>query len=365
MPASSPLEAEIRRIIEVAGPMPVAQYMSLCLTHPAHGYYMSRNPFGGAGDFTTAPEVSQMFGELIGLWAAAVFRLMKSPPRLTLVELGPGRGTLMRDALRALKVVPDFRQSVDVHLVEISPRLEETQRETLADSEAPIAWHRTLDDVPTGPSLILANEFLDALPVHQAVKLQDGWHTRVVGLDASGNLSLGMTAEAIPHFERTLPPNVREAAIGSIFEWRADTIAFEIGRRVRKQGAALFIDYGHARSEVGDTLQAVGAHAFADPKSAPGLVDLTAHVDFQAFGQAAESMGVRTHGPITQGEFLRRLGIEARASALKARAPLDKALEVDAALRRLTQGGRTGMGELFKVMALGDPALGPLPGFEV
>lgn len=359
-----PLETEIRRIISIAGPMSVAHYMSLCLTHPQHGYYLTRDPFGSAGDFTTAPEVSQMFGELLGLWAAAVYRLMNSPSDILLVELGPGRGTMMRDVLRATQVVPEFRKALHIHMVEISPRLEQAQRDALAGFEAPMTWHRTLDDVPRGPSIILANEFVDALPVHQVVKQPKGWHERVIGLNSAGQFALGMSPDPVPHFERLLPQRLRAAPVGSVFEWRTDHLPLEIGRRVRDGGAALVIDYGHLQSDFGDTVQAIGEHAFADPKSAPGLVDITAHVDFEAFGIEAEDMGARIHGPLQQGEFLHRLGIEARAQALKARAAADKAAEIDAALTRLTQSGRTGMGELFKVMALADPKLGVLPGFE-
>lgn len=362
--SETPLEAEIRRIISVAGPIPVAHYMALCLTHPQHGYYVTQEPFGAKGDFTTAPEISQMFGELIGIWAASVFRMMGSPPHVQLVELGPGRGTMMRDVLRTTQVVPDFRKALAVHLVEISPRLEEVQRMALDGFDVPRFWHRTLDDVPQAPSIILANEFIDALPVHQAVKQKDGWHERVVGLGDAGELSFGLAPDPLPHFERLMPAALRGAPEDALFEWRTDNLPLEIGRRVRENGAALVIDYGHAESGIGDTLQAMGAHGYADPLSGIGEVDLTAHVDFEAFGQAAESMGAAIHNPVMQREFLHRLGIEARATALKQRATPAQAAAVDSAWLRLTEGGGTGMGELFKVMALADPKLGALPGFE-
>lgn len=359
-----PLELEIRRLIAAAGPMPVAQYVSLCLTHAKHGYYVTRDPFGAGGDFITAPEVSQMFGELVGLWAAAVWKMMGAPENVRLVELGPGRGTMMRDALRAMNVAPAFRKAIVVHFVEVSPTLEKAQRETLAKAGALIHWHRDLSEVPAGPVIILANEFLDALPVHQMIKHSDGWHERVVAINAAGNLVLGSSAHPVPNFERVLPKNVRAAPVGSIYEWRSDNVAFEIGRRVRDNGAALVIDYGHAKSDVGDTLQAIGQHAFADTLSAPGSVDITAHVDFEALGSAAESMGAAVHGPIDQRDFLLRLGIEARADALKAAALPEKKAEIESAIERLTQPGRTGMGRLFKAMGLADPKLGPLPAFE-
>jgi NADH dehydrogenase [ubiquinone] 1 alpha subcomplex assembly factor 7 len=359
------LEDEIRRLITVAGPMPVAQYMELCLSHPTHGYYMSRDPFGVSGDFITAPEVNQMFGELVGLWAASVWRLMDAPEAILLVELGPGRGTMMRDALRAAKVVPGFIAAADVHLVEISPALTQRQRETLAGLDVPKCWHRSLDDVPDGPLILLANEFFDALPVHHAMKLSDGWHERVIEIGAGGKLAFGLAPAPIPHFERALPRPLRAAPLDALFEWRSDHVALELGRRVaRFNGAALVIDYGHTRSEPGDTLQAVGTHSFADPLASPGSLDLTAHVDFQALAEAAESMGARVHGPLTQGEFLRRLGIETRAAALKAKTTVDKALDIDMAVTRLTEEDSMAMGRLFKVMAFANAKLGPLPAFD-
>jgi NADH dehydrogenase [ubiquinone] 1 alpha subcomplex assembly factor 7 len=289
----------------------------------------------------------------------------KYPENIRLIELGPGRGTMMADALRAAKVMPEFHRAIVVHLVEISPALQQLQRQTLESSAVPMLWHEKLEDVPDGPAIILANEFFDALPVHQAVKQDGGWHERVVTVDKDGNFSLGIAHGKLPHFEKILPPRVREAAVDSIYEWRADSTALEIGRRVaRTGGAALIIDYGHTASEVGDTVQAVGEHAYANPLVAPGLVDLTAHVDFQAVAQAAESIGGRIHGPVQQGEFLRRLGIDSRASALKKNAPPEKAGEIDGAVERLTGSGARKMGVLFKVLGIADPKLGALPGFQ-
>jgi SAM-dependent MidA family methyltransferase len=361
----APLEAEIRRRIAVGGPMSVAQYMELCLTDPERGYYATRDPFGAAGDFTTAPEISQMFGELIGLWAAATWRAMGSPGNFSLVELGPGRGTMMVDVLRAAKVVPDFRAAIDLHLIEISPALEHLQRQALGGGNLPVSWHRSIDDVPDRALIVLANEFFDALPVHQAVMCADGWHERVIKIGEDDKLHFSIDRDPIPLFDKLLPRRLRAAKIGEIFEWRADNIALEIGRRVaRRGGAALIIDYGHTESAIGDTLQAVGGHQFAEPLLAPGLVDLTAHVDFEALAQAAEGMGARVHGPVPQGEFLRELGVEERAAALKAAAPPEYADAIDAALVRLTSEDRTGMGRLFKAIAVADPRLERLPGFE-
>jgi len=360
----TPLEAEIRRRIEVGGPMPVAQYMSLCLTHPQHGYYVIRDPLGAAGDFITAPEISQMFGELIGLWACSVWRQMGAPEKVRLVELGPGRGIMMLDALRAVQVVPGFRAAIAVHFVEISPALEARQRQAFTGIDVPVEWHRTLDEVPEGPTIILANEFFDALPVQQAVMCADGWHERVVKIADANRLQFSNARDPIPLFDEMLPPAVREAKIGEIFEWRADQIALELGRRVvRANGAALVIDYGHSESATGETLQAVGSHCFVHPLTTPGQVDLTAHVDLQALGLAAESMNARLHGPIEQGEFLRRMGIAARAERLRMGAAPSEAAAIDAAYDRLTSQERTGMGRLFKVLGISHPKLGPLPCF--
>ena len=360
----TPLEAEIRRIIAVDGPMSVAAFMQLCLGHPAHGYYTTRDPFGRGGDFITAPEISQMFGELIGLWAVAVWQAMGSPARLALVELGPGRGTLMADALRATRVVPAFMAALDVHLVETSPVLRRLQQERLAALDVPVAWHGDVADVPEGPLIAIANEFFDALPVHQAVKAADGWHERMVGLEA-GMLAFALHPDPIPGFAPILPSRLAGAPAGAVYEWRSGDVAAGIARRVAGHGgAALALDYGHRESAPGETLQAVGRHGFVDPLATPGEVDLTAQVDFVALARTAEGAGARVHGPLPQGEFLRRLGIEARAAALRATATAAQAADIDAALARLTGGGREAMGELFKAIAFTDPRLGALPGFD-
>jgi SAM-dependent MidA family methyltransferase len=362
---ASPLEAEIRRRIQTAGPMPVRQYMELCLNHPTYGYYITRDPLGRSGDFITAPEISQVFGELIGLWAAAAWHLMGQPENVRVVELGPGRGTMMLDMLRAMRTVPTFRKAVVAHLVEISPALRHRQEEALAMSEVPTMWHETFDEVPEGPAIVVANELFDALPVNQAVKQFNGWYERVVEIDPDGNLAFGMSNDVIPLFDHLEPRTMRHAPIGSIYEWRADTLPLALGRRLAQQGgAALVIDYGHIESAAGDTLQAVGGHAFVNPLQSPGETDITAHVDFQALAQGAESMGARVTGPVEQAAFLRNLGIEKRAAALRAMAPRDKVAEFDSAIKRLTGEGTTEMGKLFKVVGFSNPAVGPLPGFE-
>ena len=359
----TPLEREIRRIIATDGPIPIAHYMGLALSHPVHGYYATRDPFGARGDFVTAPEISQMFGELIGLWAVAVWQLMGSPAALHLVELGPGRGTLMADALRASAVVREFRAALSVHLVETSPFLRRRQEDTLTALGAPLAWHRDMAEVPAGPAIVIANEFFDALPVNQAVKAPDGWHERMVGR-ADDRLVFALHPEPAPGFEHLLPQAVQTARVGAVFEWRSDAIVRELAQRVaRDGGVALAIDYGHAQSGAGETLQAVGAHRFVDPLAAPGEHDLTAHVDFQALAAAARAAGARVHGPQPQGAFLTALGIEQRAERLKMRATSEQARDIDAALARLTASGPDAMGELFKSIAFADPKLAALPGF--
>jgi len=359
----SPLQSEIRKLIKSSGPMPVWRYMELCLMHPQHGYYFSRDPLGREGDFTTAPEVSQMFGELLGLWAASVWKAIGSPPLLRLIELGPGRGTMMADALRALRVLPPLYQALSIHLVEVNPVLREKQRATLSGPRE-VSWHDTIDDVPDGPAIILANEYFDVLPIHQAVKRETGWHERTVEVDDGGKLAFGVATEPIPRFEVLLSPLVRAAPLGAVFEWRPDAEIMKITSRVRDQdGAALIVDYGHVRSDVGDTFQAIARHTFADPLKNPGQADVTAHVDFQALVRAADDLGARVHGPATQGEFLKRLGIETRATTLMAKASPEVAEDIAAAMQRLVGGGRGGMGQMFKVLAVSEPNLTSLAGF--
>jgi NADH dehydrogenase [ubiquinone] 1 alpha subcomplex assembly factor 7 len=359
----SPLQSEIKKLIKSSGPMPVWRYMELCLMHPQHGYYLSRDPLGREGDFTTAPEVSQMFGELLGLWAASVWKAIGSPPLLRLIELGPGRGTMMADALRALRVLPPLYQALSIHLVEVNPVLREKQQATLSGSRN-VSWHDTIDDVPDGPAIIFANEYFDVLPIHQAVKRETGWHERIVEVDDSGKLAFGVATEPIPRFDVLLSPLVRAAPLGAVFEWRPDAEIMKVTSRVRDQdGAALIIDYGHVRSDVGDTFQAIARHTFADPLKNPGQADVTAHVDFQALVRAADDLGAGVHGPVTQGEFLKRLGIETRAATLMAKATPEVAEDIVGAMQRLVGGGRGGMGQMFKVLAVSEPNLTSLAGF--
>jgi NADH dehydrogenase [ubiquinone] 1 alpha subcomplex assembly factor 7 len=355
------LKDELRRMIAAEGPITVEGYMALCLGHPLHGYYASRDPLGAAGDFTTAPEISQMFGELIGLWAIELWRLMGAPRRLRLVELGPGRGTLMADLLRAARLRPAFLDAIAVELVEASPVLRETQREKLAGLPVPIVWRERFSDVPEGPALVIANEFLDALPVRQFVRTERGWCERLVGLDETGGLAFGLAPEPMAGLQRG-------GRAGDVLEWpkaALDAVS-DIARRLASaDGAALIIDYGYEGPAFGDTLQAVKGHAYADPLAEPGAADVTAHVDFAKLKAAAEANGAAVHGPLPQRDFLRALGIEARAARLKGRARPTQAADIDAALARLTGPGPDGMGELFKAMCVAHHDLAHIPGFVV
>jgi NADH dehydrogenase [ubiquinone] 1 alpha subcomplex assembly factor 7 len=337
--------------IERTGPIGLDDYMAACLADPQWGYYRRADPLGRGGDFITAPEISQMFGELIGLWAGVVWQSMGAPRRVLLVEWGPGRGTLMADLLRAARMVPGFADALSVHLVEISEPLRERQREALADHA--VTWHDRYDDLPDGPVLLIANEFFDALPIRQYVRGNDGWHERRVGLGADGGFRfVEGPAAAI---------DAPAAAPGQIFEINpaARQAAAWLGQRLEAGGgAALIVDYGHGASAVGDTLQAVRGHRYAGIFDTPGEADLTAHVDFQAIALAARP--AKATEVVTQGAFLRSLGIEMRAERLMAASP-STADMVASACRRLIEP--SGMGTLFKVRALTHSGLPTPPGF--
>ena len=352
----TPLAAEIAALIRQNGPIGIDRYMALCLGHPVHGYYRTRDPLGAQGDFTTAPEISQMFGELLGAWAAYVHGLLGRPDPLVLVELGPGRGTLMADALRALRAAAPGL-GVAPHLVETSPVLRAVQDRTLAGTGA--VWHESPETLPEGPAILLANEFFDCLPVLQFVRRPGGWHARQVGLDPQGRFIFGLAPEPSPGLDADGP----EGALLSVPSAGLDLIRAFAQRVCTLGGVLLILDYGHARPGFGDTLQAMARHGFADPLEAPGEADLTHHVDFAALARAAAGAGAQVHGPVDQGDFLLGLGLRQRAERLKARATADQAAGIDAAVARLTDPDATGMGSLFKVLAVSGPDLGPLPGF--
>ncbi|WP_236960475.1 class I SAM-dependent methyltransferase [Methylobacterium durans] len=351
----SPLAEEIALLIRQTGPIGVDRYMSLCLGHPVHGYYRTRDPLGARGDFTTAPEISQMFGELIGLWIAAVRGMMDPAARPLLVELGPGRGTLMADALRALgSVLPDGQ--VDLHLVETSPPLRAAQAAALARFRP--TWHEDPADLPDGPAIVIANEFFDCLPVRQFARTERGWCERLVGLAPEGGLGFGLAPDPEPGIRAEAPPG----ALMTLPAAGLSVMRALAARLARAGGALLLIDYGHVAPGFGDTLQALARHRFVDPLAEPGEADLTAHVDFAALARAAQGEGARVHGPVTQRDFLMDLGLLARAERLTRSADPAQAAAIATAVARLTDPAERGMGHLFKVMAIGSPDLAQLPG---
>lgn len=352
----TPLGKAIARRIAAHGPMTVADYMAECLLHPTLGYYTTRDPLGAAGDFTTAPEISQVFGELLGLCLAQAWLDQGAPHRVILAELGPGRGTLMADMLRAARALPSFRAALEVHLVEASPILRQRQSEALAGADA--TWHDAVGTLPEGPLFLVANEFFDALPIRQFLRDGGGWRERVIGLDDAGALTFGVTA---PAPVASIAHRLGDTRNGDIVEVcpAAIPIAGEIGRRIATHGgAALVVDYGGARS-LGDTFQAVMAHGYADPLAMPGLADLTAHVDFGALAEAAAPAAATDIVP--QGVLLERLGIVARAAALAAKLEGEARARHLAACRRLTDPAE--MGTVFKTIAFYPHAHPSPPGF--
>jgi SAM-dependent MidA family methyltransferase len=351
----TPLAAFLRDLIASEGPISIERFMSLCLQHPTYGYYTTRPSIGRAGDFITAPEISQMFGELIGLWAGQVWLESGAPSPIILVELGPGRGTLMADAWRALRIVPGFGDAVSVYLVETSPRLEALQRETLAGRVPHLSWLRQIADLPDGPALIIANEFFDALPIRQYQRGAAGWHERQVGLDTEGRLCFGLSPSPIPLDLPVGQPGERRE-IGAL----ATDLMGQLAARIATHGGALLVcDYGYDQPGSGETLQAVRAHAYTSKLAEPGEADLTAHVDFAALASAASAAGARAWGPVRQGIFLQRLGIETRHAALAARADPAQRAALSAGLDRLIGPGSS-MATLFKVLAV-TPNDSPMP----
>jgi NADH dehydrogenase [ubiquinone] 1 alpha subcomplex assembly factor 7 len=348
--------------IRATGPLSVADFMQEALLHPRLGYYTTRDPLGARGDFITAPEVSQVFGELVGLWCADAWDKMGRPERVVLAELGPGRGTLMADALRALKAVPDLGRALTLHLVETSPVLRRAQAAMLATASP--SWHDSIAELPEGELILIANEFLDALPIRQLVRGERFWHERLVTLGADGE-TLAFAIDAAPSPAAALvPESLRAAPAGSLCEVRPAALALAagLGARLRQQGGvALFIDYGHCPSACGDTLQALRRHRSHDVLDDPGEADLTAHVDFAAFAAAARDAGARAWGPEPQGGFLAALGLAERAAALIARATPAQLLAIESGCRRLIDPAE--MGTLFKALALTAPALTAPAGF--
>lgn len=359
----TPLAKKLKTEISAHGPLSIARFMDACLADPTHGYYRTRDPLGAGGDFITAPEISQIFGELIGLWCVEVWRSMGAPAPLQLVELGPGRGTLMADAMRACSVVPDFKQTARLHLVETSPVLRKVQQDRLAEYSP--QWHETIADVTPGATLVIANEFLDALPIRQLVRRSGAWFERCVGTDKNG--ALVYCERDHPCADNDLVPKkmAKISSEGAIAEIRPDAAILieQLGARAAAHPlVALFVDYGHERSAPGDTFQAVSGHGYADPLESPGECDLTAHVDFHQLAEIAATRGLRVHGPLAQRDFLLSLGLAQRCEQLMKNADDETARAVARGAERVVDAGAMGM--LFKVLALGSESVPAPPPFE-
>jgi len=343
--------------IRTNGPMSIATYMGLCLTHPREGYYKGADPFGVTGDFITAPEISQMFGELIGFFVVNLWQQMDRPKAFTLLELGPGRGTLMADMLRVACRAEGFRDGLDLRLFETNPSLMAQQNARLEPYEP--TWIGELDKVGPGPLIVVANEFFDALPIRQFVRSAQGWHERMVGL-VEGQRAFGLSPTPIP--PTALPVALADAPEHAVFEAAiagAD-VMLQLAKIVSTQGGGILaVDYGYGRTQSGETLQGVRRHAYADVLEAPGETDLSAHVDFEALGNVARNAGLAVQPLLTQGQFLRNLGIVDRAKTLSVANPTS-ADDIASARDRLIAPDQ--MGDLFKVFCAASPGLAP-PGF--
>lgn len=363
-PERTPLEERLIALIKSRGPISVADYMEDALMHPHDGYYTSQAPIGAKGDFTTAPEISQIFGELIGLWLVQSWIDMGSPSAFNLVELGPGRGVLMQDILRAAKLRPAFLDAAHIWLVEGSGRLRHEQQRRLRDAGIATDWADAFSEVPPGPMLIVANEFFDCLPIRQFVRVDAGWRERVIGLNEAGT-GLQFTNTPTPPLPTAPLPDIASAEVGAIFEINeaAEAMTEEISRALIEHGGrALIIDYGHIHSGVGETLQAIRRHAHWPVLASPGRADITAHVNFERVALAAFDAGAAAHGPISQGAFLERLGIAMRLERLCAGKSPEEAADVFAGAHRLSSP--TQMGELFKALCVSAPGLPDPEGFH-
>lgn len=349
----TPLAEKLRQRIAISGPITIADFMTACLLDPDHGYYTHQQPFGTKGDFITAPEVSQMFGEIIGAWLIHQWHELGCPAPFSLAELGPGRGTLMRDILRVATLDDAFNQAAKIQLIEASPRLRAIQAQTLGPWAQRVGWHDDFEHVPPQPLLIVSNEFFDALPIRQFVKAQGQWRERMVGLDDAGALVFTIGEAALAAIE--LPPGHAQAEDGDIYE-RAPTreaMAGMIANHLSDYGgAALHIDYGHTKTAIGDTLQAVKNHAFTQILSTAGEADLTSHVDFEALAKASTAPGISVTPVMTQSAFLLANGLLERAGRLGANQSTAKQDEIRAAVQRLAGNGPDDMGDLFKVIII-------------
>ncbi len=364
---TSPLADQIAARIRAGGPISIADYMAECLLHPDHGYYARREPFGADGDFITAPEISQLFGEIVGAWLIHVWRQAGQPDPFVLAEVGPGRGTLMADIVRTARIDGAFAASADVVLIEASQRLRAIQAATIGDQAPHTKWHHRIEDLPERPLFLVANEFLDALPIRQFVKTGDGWHERLVGLTDDEQLGFLAGPSRLP--PDALPSDHEQAAPGAIFEIapaREAAVSAIATHIARHGGVALFIDYGHTRTAVGDTLQAVRNHQYVDPLADPGLADVTSHVDFEALARAATHAGTTALAPMTQGDFLLANGIAERAGRLGARMDAGAQAAIVDDVGRLCGSGASQMGSLFKVLCIMDRQIPrPLAPFDI
>jgi NADH dehydrogenase [ubiquinone] 1 alpha subcomplex assembly factor 7 len=360
-PPTSLLAARIAGLIAAQGPMSIGEFMTVALHDPAYGYYATRDPLGT--DFITAPEISQMFGELVGLWLVQCWFDQGKPSPARLVELGPGRGTLMADALRAARVAPEFLTAIEVVLVEASPALRAIQERKLQDAPVPIRWCDGFDkSLSDKPLFLIANEFFDALPIRQYVKTDRGWCERMLVTDQSGALAFSLAP--VPA-QLAIPASRGPAALGAVYEVSASAsaIAEEIGQVIAARGgAALIIDYGYdATGGFGETFQALGGHSFKELLAEPGDVDLSAHVDFGALARAFEAGGGVPYGPQNQGDLLEALGIRGRAERLVQANP-ERRDEITAATSRLVEPDK--MGRLFQALAVVSPEAPAPPAFD-
>jgi SAM-dependent MidA family methyltransferase len=345
------LKAHLVDLIGAVGPIPVNEYMTLCLLDPEAGYYTTREPFGVAGDFVTAPEISQMFGEMVAVWLYQAWLAIGRPIPVTVAEIGPGRGTLMKDMLRTCsRLDPALTAGASFAMIETSPRLTGIQKQTLAGASARIGWHETIDTLPQAPLLIVGNELFDAIPLRQFIRAGAGWHERMIGLDDANGLRFFAGAGSLdPTLLSDDAAGAPQGAIVEIAPARAALMATIAERLAAHGGAGLFIDYGHLQPGVGDTLQALRKHKHDDVLANPGEADLTAHVDFAALAAIVRAHGLDAHLS-TQGDFLLGMGILERAGRLGADADQAAREKIAGEVERLA--GPQTMGDLFKVLAI-------------
>lgn len=371
--SETPLTQIIRNKIKADGPMPLSTYMGLCLGHPEHGYYMTRDPFGKAGDFTTAPEISQMFGEMIGAWVVDTWQKIGAPEKFVLLEMGPGRGTLMEDILRVAWNVDGFRDAVQVHLMEMSPVLRKAQEKALIDYKP--TWHMTLESVaslePSVPVIAIGNEFLDALPVDQYTLTDTGWAQKHINFNINGSFRIHdyPLVDSKAFEQNDLPNTLFKHSLGDVVEVSHEQkkiMSDLIDIIINQGGGCLLIDYGFSNNGCGDTLQAVKDHAYCDVLEMPGECDITYHINFSNLTEQIMAKNLMVHGPVSQSTFLKTLGIEMRAEALKQSASNmnrpDMSQSIEAALTRLIDKDQ--MGDLFKVIAFSSDSAIQLAGFS-